>query len=56
MLRVSSAVRGMYTSDRAMITFHTPGPRAAISAMASKMAGKAIKPSMNRITTRSSRR
>ncbi len=50
------AVRGMYTTDSATITFQTPGPRAAMRAMASRMAGKAIRPSMQRMTTGSSRR
>ena len=56
MLRMSIAVRGMYTTDSATITFHTPGPRAAISAIASRIAGNAMSPSMQRITGTSSRR
>jgi hypothetical protein len=55
-LRMRMAVRGMYTMDSATITFHTPGPRAAMRAMARRMAGKAIMPSMSRITSVSSRR
>ena len=56
MLRTRSAVRGMYTSDRARMTFQTPGPRAAMKAMARMIAGKAMSPSMKRMTTRSRRR
>jgi hypothetical protein len=55
-LRISIAVRGRYTTESERITFHTPGPRAAIRAMARRIAGNAIRPSMTRMTTRSARR
>ena len=54
--RMSMAVRGVYTTESAKMTLATPGPRTAISAMASRMAGKAMSPSMTRITITSSRR
>ena len=50
------ATRGTYTMPSATMTLTTLGPSEAISAMARMMAGKAMSPSMTRISTLSSRR
>jgi len=50
------ATRGAYTTPMATITFSTLGPSEAMSAMARMMAGKAMSPSITRITTLSRRR
>ena len=54
--RTTRATRGEYTTAMATITLITLGPSAAISAMASTMAGKAMSPSITRIMALSSRR
>src|SRR5205809_52813 len=54
--RTMRATRGAYTIPMATMTLATLGPSEAISAMARMMAGKAMSPSITRITGLSSRR
>src|SRR5215471_3101505 len=54
--RTTRATRGAYTMPIATITFMVLGPSDAISAMARMIAGKAIRPSITRMTTLSSAR
>ena len=54
--RTVRAMRGTSTTEMARITFCTEPPATAISAMASSTPGMAISPSMQRISTLSSRR
>jgi len=49
--RTIRAVRGKYTSAMAMTSLRAPNPRAATSAIASRIAGNAISPSRMRVTT-----
>ena len=48
--------RRVHDADRGMMTLSTLGPSAAISAMASTIAGNAMSPSMMRMITLSRRR
>ena len=50
------ATRGEYTTPMASTTLATLGPSAAISAIARMIAGKAMSPSITRMTTLSSLR
>src|SRR5439155_27016000 len=48
--RTTRATRGEYTTPMATMTLTTLAPSAAISAMASTIAGKAMRPSITRMT------